>query len=68
MTPTEGSKVRLIKINGAAADSLRANVGRVGTVVRAAERDGGVVVVVRFASVDGAQSFWLKPGEFEVVE
>lgn len=68
MTPTEGSKVKLVAIRGAASDVLRANLNRVGTVVRAAERDGGVVVVVRFASADGAHEYWLKPGEFEVVE
>lgn len=68
MTPTEGTKVKLIALKGAASDSLRANLNRVGTVVRAAERDGGVVVVVRFVNADGGHEFWLKPGEFEVIE
>lgn len=60
-----GAIVRLVKVVGAASDSLRAERGKVGTVRAVRDRAGSTVLQVAFA--DG-EVFWLRADEVELAE
>ncbi len=68
MTPAPGTRIRLVRLVGVASDEMRAHVGRVGVVARGLTlRDGSETVAVRFGAAPEDPTFWLKPGEYEVV-
>jgi hypothetical protein len=67
VTPTVGSRIRLVATHGVAAPALRAQAGKVGTVLATRPAEGGLEVHARFPAPDGPDDFWLKPGEWAPV-